>query len=153
MYSYERCALRAASYIESHLIMDTRIKKDLPCFREYLKNSARSAAKFEVPAQNLKIHRECNFVCVQILTSQVKKSAHQVRSKSGAQLGTNFKLEDRALGTVLVWMFSNFQNKYWSGYLQNVCFRCFILVTSDQVNFRPGPIITLWGNYSFALNF
>ena len=35
-----------------------------------------------------------NTPCMQILTSQVKMSGHQVRSKSDAHSGTGFKLED-----------------------------------------------------------
>ena len=52
-----------------------------------------------------------NTPCVQILTSQVKWSGHQVRSKSDLQSGDRFKLEDRAVGTVLVRMFSHFQDE------------------------------------------
>ena len=62
----------------------------LICFHEYLKN--------DTP-------------CVQILTSQVKRSGHQVRPKSDVHSETGFKLEDGAVGTVLVRMFSNFQDE------------------------------------------
>ena len=48
---------------------------------------------------------------MQILSSQVKRSGHQVRSKSDVHSGTGFKLEDRAVGTVLVRMFLNFQDE------------------------------------------
>ena len=38
-----------------------------------------------------------------------QKVRYQVTSKSDVHTGTGFKLEDRALGTVLVRMFSHFQ--------------------------------------------
>ena len=60
-------------------------------FCEYLKNLPRAELK--------------NTHCVQILTSQVKRSGHQVGSKSDVHPGTGFKFEDRAVGTVLVRMF------------------------------------------------
>ena len=47
---------------------------------------------------------------MQIFTSQVKRSGHKVRSKSNVHSGTGCKFEDRAVGTVLVRMFSNFQD-------------------------------------------
>ena len=78
-----------------------------PVFRQYLrKTAAHSAVKFEVCCAKLK-----NTPCVQSLTCQVKRSGHQFRSKSDAHSGTGFKLEDRAVGTVLVRMFSNFQGE------------------------------------------
>ena len=43
--------------------------------------------------------------------------------------------------------------KYWSGYLQNVpIFRIFNFSDLRSVQFSTRPIITLWGNYSFAHN-
>ena len=52
-----------------------------------------------------------NTPCLQILTSQVKSSGSQVRSESDVHSGTGFKLAVRAVGTVLVLTFSNFQHE------------------------------------------
>ena len=98
-----------------------------PVFRKYLKNGgARTNQQYTL--------------CVNFDLNQVKRSGHQVRSKSDVHAGTGFMLEDRVVGAVLVRMFSNFQDEVWSEYLQNVYFGFFILLTSGQVNFRPGPL-------------
>ena len=72
-----------------------------PVFRKLLKKNG--------GAQRLQIWGTCaqinNTHCVQILTSQIKRSGHQVRSKSDVHSGTGFKLEDRAADTGLVRMF------------------------------------------------
>ena len=79
--------------------------------------------------------------CVKILTSYVTKLGHQVRSKSGVQTGTGFKQFNIVL-PAQYWSqcFETFGMRYWSGYLQNLCVGFFILVTSGQVNFLPGPL-------------
>ena len=87
---------------------------------------------------------------MQILTYQVKRSGHQVWSKSDVQSEIDFKLEDRTVGTVLVRMFSNIHDEVLEWIPTEYLFRILILVTSVQVNFRPGPF--LWRNYSFAHN-
>ena len=71
------------------------------------KTAACSAAIFEV----LTYAQIKNTPCVQILTSQVKRSGHQVRSKSDVHSDPGFKLEGRAVGTALVQMFANFQDE------------------------------------------
>ena len=78
--------------------------------------------------------------CAQILTSQVKSSDRQVRSKSDVHSGTGLKFPDRVVGTVLARMFSFqiFRMWYWTCCLYNVYF-VFILTSSGQVNFRPAP--------------
>ena len=75
-------------------------------FREYLKQRRSALPNLGYPCAQIK-----NTPCVQMLTSQVKRSGHQVRSKSDVHSGTAFKLEDRAVGTFLVRMFSNFQDE------------------------------------------
>ena len=52
-----------------------------------------------------------NTPCVQILTSQVKRSGHQVSSKSDVHYGTGIKIKDRAVVTVWIRMFSNIQDE------------------------------------------
>ena len=72
-----------------------------------------------------------------ILTSQVKRLGRQVRSKSDVHFGNALKLEDRAVATVIVRMFSNFQDDELEWIPTEGIFRVFILVTSGKVNFRP----------------
>ena len=50
----------------------------------------------------------CFQQCIVKVTYQVKGSGHQVKSKSDVHSGTGFELEDRAVSTVLVRMFSTF---------------------------------------------
>ena len=69
---------------------------------------------------------------------------------------TGFKLEDRAVGTVFVRMFSNFQDEALEWIPTEFIFIYiydfhFSYLRSGQ--FLTRPIITLWGNYSFAHNF
>ena len=62
-----------------------------PVFREYLKKRRR-----QIWGTCIKIK---NTPFVQILTSQVKRSGHQVTSKSDVHSGPGFKLEDGAVGS------------------------------------------------------
>ena len=94
-----------------------------PIFRNYLKNGDAQRQQIWVNCAKIK-----NTPFLSTLTSR----------------GAGFKLKDRAVGTVLVRMFSNFQVRNWSGYIQKVYLGFVILVTSGQVKFRPGPLpITL----------
>ena len=95
-----------------------------------------------------------NTPCVQILTSQVKRSGLQVRSKTDVHSGTGFKLEDRAVGTVLVQMFSNFQDEVLKWISTEFIFRICHFSDLRSGQFSTRPVITvLWENYSFAHNF
>ena len=88
-----------------------------------------------------------NTPCVQILTSQAKRSGHQIRSKSDVHSGTGFKLEDRAAGTVLVRMFSNYQNEVLRERIPTeYIFRIFHFRDLKSGQFSTRPIITLWEN-------
>ena len=91
-----------------------------PVFREHLKND---------DAQRRQIWGTCaqikNTPCMQILTFQVKRSGHQVRSKSNVHSGSGFKLEDRAVGTVLVQIFLNFQDEVLEWIPTECTFRIF----------------------------
>ena len=75
-------------------------------FREYLKNGSAQHRQIWGTFAQIK-----NTPSVQILSSQVKRSGHQVRSMSDDHSGTGLNLEHRAVGTVLVRMFSYFQNE------------------------------------------
>ena len=66
-------------------------------FRKYLKNGGAQYHQLSGTCAQIE-----NTPCVQILTSQVKRSGHQVRSKSDVHSGTGLKLEGRAVDTVLV---------------------------------------------------
>ena len=74
-------------------------------FRKYLKNGVAQRRQIWTTCAQIK-----NTSCVQILISQVKRSGHQVKSKSDLRSGTGFKIKDGAVGKVLVQMFSNFQD-------------------------------------------
>ena len=67
-----------------------------PIFRKCFKNDGEQRHQaWDICAQ-IK-----NTPCVKMLTSQVKRSGHQVRSKSDVHSGTGFKLQDRAVSTGL----------------------------------------------------
>ena len=91
-----------------------------------------------------------NTLSVQILTSQVKRSDHQVRSKSDVHSGTGFKLEERVVGTVLVRTFSNFQDGVLKWIPTECRFRIFNFSDLRSGQFSTQPIIALIGSYSFA---
>ena len=104
-------------------------------FREYLKNGG---------AQRCQIWDNCaqikNTPCVQILTSQLKRSGHQVRSKSDVHSGTGLKLEDHAVGTVLVRMFLNFQDEVLEWISTECIFRIFHFSDLRSSRFSTWPI-------------
>ena len=74
-----------------------------PVFREYLKNGGVQRRQIWGTCAQIK-----NTPCMQILTSQAKRSGHQGRSKSDVHSGTGLKLEDRTVGTAVVRTFFNF---------------------------------------------
>ena len=109
-----------------------------PVFRKYLKNDGLQRCQIWGTCAPIK-----NTPCVQILTSQVKRSCHQVRSKSDMHSGTgpasNLK--------IVLWAqfqsegFQNFRINIGAGtYRTYISDFLFILVTSGQVNFRPDPL-------------
>ena len=112
-----------------------------PALREYLKKSWGYCELIN------------NTPSVQILTSQIKRSGNQVRSKSDVPSGTDLKPEDRAVSTVLVRMFSNFQDEVLEWIRTECIFRIFHFSDLRSGQFSTLPIITLRGNYSFAHNF
>ena len=104
-------------------------------FANISKTAARSVAKVGLPAHQSRIHLVCKF-CLPRSKGQVTRSGQSHMCTPGPAsslkivLWAQFKYE----------RFQTLRMKYWNGYLQNVCFGFFILVTSDQVIFRPGPL-------------
>ena len=110
-----------------------------PVFREYLKNGSVQPHKIWGTCAQLK-----STPCVQVLISQVKRSGHQVRSKSDVHSGTGFKLEDRTVGTVLVRMFStNFQDEVLEWIPTECLFRIFHLSDLRSGQFSTRLIISM----------
>ena len=85
-----------------------------------------------------------NTLRVQIFTSQVKRLGHQVRSNSDVHTVTGFKLEDRIVGTVLVRIFSNFQDEVLEWMPTDCKFRIFHLSDLRTGQFSTQRIIALW---------
>ena len=107
----------------------------------------------ELPKPNYKYLRTTQeyIVCANFdLLGQ--SSGYQVRSKSDVHSGTSFKIEDRAVGTVLVRMFSNFQDEIL-GWMPTKCmFRVFNISDLRSDQFSTRPIISIWENCSSVHN-
>ena len=105
-----------------------------PVFRKYLTNGGAHRHQISGTCPQIK-----NTHCVQVLTSQVKRSGHQVSSKSDVHSGAGLKIEDRAVGTVLIRIFSNFQDEVLEWIPTNCLVRIFHFsdLRSGQFSTRP----------------
>ena len=77
-------------------------------------------------------------------------------SKLDVHFVTGFKFEDRAVGTVLVWMFSNIQDDVlkWKHIQHMIRILHFIDLKSGQFSTRPITYLYPYGgNNSYAHNF
>ena len=74
-------------------------------------------------------------------------------SKSDVHLGTGFKLQLRAVGTVIVRMIWNFEDEILAWMLTECISPIFHFRDLGSGQFSARPIITLWRNYFSANNF